>query len=182
MGNEKRVKFLDPAVIEATIAEVAEMAAREDIDAALIGGVAMMAYGSDRLTKDVDVALVDEYLPGVEHVEELIFGGVVARTPQGHTVKLVVRSDEYRPLYVAAVDHAVDVGLPLKVVRPDYLLALKMAAARDKDVSDVKTLVVLGAVDVRSARKIVKEHLGEYAARELDALVDKAHWQKSRAR
>jgi len=181
MCNEKRVKFLDPAVVEATIAEVAELAARGGVDAALIGGVAMMVYGSDRLTKDVDVAL-DMYLSGVEQVEELTFGGEVARTPRGHTVDLVVRADEYQPLYLEAVDHAVDVGLPLKVVRPDYLLALKMAAARDKDVSDVKTLVVLGVVDVRSARKIVKEHLGEYAARELDDLVDEAHWQKSRAR
>lgn len=174
----KRVKFLDPRVIDETLAEVAEIAVREHVDVAVVGGVAMMAYGSDRLTKDVDVASVDEYLPGLAEVSRLSFGGVVARTPGGRLVDLIVRDDEYRDLYCAAVDGARDEGLPLRVVAPEYLLVLKMAAARDKDVLDVRYLLGAGIVDLKAARLIVREHLGEYAARELDVVVAEVEWRK----
>jgi hypothetical protein len=60
------------------------------------------------------------------------------------------------------------------------LLATKMAAARDKDLLDVKFLVGSGVVDLKAARQIVREHLGEYAARELDAMVAEVEWRKGR--
>jgi hypothetical protein len=176
----KRVKYLDPREIDETLAEVAKIARRENVDVAVVGGVAMMVYGSDRLTKDVDVASVDEYLPGLEEVRQLSFGGVVVRTPRGREFDLIVREDEYRELYNAAVDSARDEGLPLRVITPEYLLATKMAAARDKDLLDVKFLVGSGVVDLKAARQIVREHLGEYAARELDAMVAEVEWRKGR--
>lgn len=175
-----RVKFLDPRDIDEVLAEVAAIALRENIDVAVVGGVAMSVYGSDRLTKDVDVASVDEYLPGLKEVKRLSFGGMVARTPRGRVVDLIVRDDEYRDLYNAAVDSARDEGLPLKVVSPEYLLALKMAAARDKDELDVKFLLSAGVVDLRVARLVVRDHLGEYAARVLDAMSSEVEWKKSR--
>jgi hypothetical protein len=177
----RRVKYLDPREIDETLAEVAKIARRENVDVAVVGGVAMMVYGSDRLTKDVDVAAVDEYLPGLVEVRRLSFGGAVVRTPRGREFDLIVREDEYRELYNVAVDSARDEGLPLRVVAPEYLLALKMAAARDKDVLDVRFLLGSGVVDLKAARLIVREHLGEYAARELDAMAAEVEWRKSRS-
>ena len=46
----RKVKFLDPKIIEKVLAEVADVARCEGLELAVIGGVAMMLYGSDRLT------------------------------------------------------------------------------------------------------------------------------------
>lgn len=131
----------------------------------------MSVYGSDRLTKDVDVACRDEGLPELEQLKKLSFGGYAARTPSGHLVDVVVRDDEYRPLYLAAIGDARDEGLPLRVVSPEYLAALKMAAARDQDVLDLGELLRLGVLDLPETRSIIRQHLGVYAAREWDSLV-----------
>jgi hypothetical protein len=176
-----RVKYLDPKEIDETLAEVAEIVRSEGVDVAVVGGVAMMVYGSDRLTKDVDVATSDRECPsGFVEVRRLSFGGIVARTPGGRVVDLILRDDEYEDLYNAAVDASRDEGLPLPVVTPEYLLALKMAAARDKDVMDVKYLLGSGVVDLKVARGIVRDFLGEYAARELDSLSAEVEWRKGR--
>lgn len=175
----KRVKYLDPKEIDETLAEVAAIAFREHIDVVVVGGVAMMVYGFDRLTKDVDLATDDEYLPGLlKEVRKLSFGGMVARTPRGRVVDLIVRDDEYRDLYSAAVNSARDEGMPIKVVSPEYLLALKMAAARDKDELDVKFLLGSGVLDLKASRAVVKDHLGEYAARVLGAMYAEVEWKK----
>lgn len=180
MSSSQRARFLDPKAVEEAIAEVAVVAERDGLDVAIIGGVAMMFYGSDRLTKDVDVASVDLYPSGLKVVKHLSFGGVAVLTSAGHPVGVVVREDEYRDLYREAVDRSVDVGMPIKVVTPEYLAALKMAAAREKDVLDLRKLIALGAFDRLEARLIVRRQLGEFAARELDALFVEDEWRRSR--
>lgn len=179
-SKKKRVKFLDPADVEEAVAEVAASAARSMADVVLVGGVAMAVYGSDRLTKDVDVASRGEHLLGLKRLRQLSFGGYAARTPSGHLVDVVVRDDEYRPLYLAAIGDARDEGLPLRVVSPEYLTALKMAAARDKDFLDVEALLGLGVLDLTETRFIIRRYLGEYAAREWDSLVAEFEWKSSR--
>lgn len=183
MPEAKRVRFLDPADVSQAIAEIARLSLEGGIDLdelAIIGGVAMVAHGSDRFTRDVDLASYDDLPPGLRIVKQLAFGGVSALTPAGHPVDVVVRSDDYRDLYCDAIDHATDVGFPLRVVTAEFLVALKMAAARDKDVLDLKKLVSLGIVNLAAAREIVGEHLGRYAARELDKIVVEVAWLKSR--
>lgn len=182
MTSSKRVKFLDPAEVDEALAELAEIACECSCDVAIIGGVAMMVYGSDRLTKDVDVAAADDhpFRARLSVSRRLSFGGIAALTRRKHPVDVVVREDEYRNLYNKAVESAVDQGLPLRVVTPEYLAALKMAAARDKDVSDLKTLIRLEVLDLVAARQIIRTYLGEYAARELDSLAAEVEWDKSR--
>jgi hypothetical protein len=173
-------KFLDPSAIEQTIAEIAEIAEREHVDVVLVGGVAMEIYGSDRMTKDVDFAS-HTMLSGLTLVKQLSFGGYAALSPGNrHPIDIIVRNDEYSRLYADAINCSVDAGLPVKIVRPEYLAALKMAAGRDKDKMDLKTLIRLGALDMKKTRTIVKSHLGEYAARELDSLCEEMAWQISR--
>lgn len=178
--TSKRVKFLNPDDIGEAIAEVAAIAARSKVDVALVGGVAMSVYGSDRLTKDVDVACRDEGLPELEQLKKLSFGGYSTKSSAGHPVDVIVREDAYRPLYVAAIEDARDEGLPLRVVSPEYLVAMKMAAARGKDVLDLEELLRLGVLDLSKTRVIIRQHLGEYAARKWDSLVAEFEWKSSR--
>lgn len=176
-----RIKFLDPDDIEEAIAEIAAIAAREGVELiALVGGVAMSVYGSDRLTKDIDIACRDECLPGMKKIKELSFGGFSAKSPAGHPVNIIVRNDAYQSLYVAAIENAHDEGLALPVVSPEYLAALKMAAARDKDMLDLEILFHLKVLDIKKTRSIIKQYLGEYASREWDSLVAEFEWKATR--
>jgi len=179
MTGPRKIKFLDPAEIEEAIGEIAALAHSHDADVALVGGAAMAAYGSDRLTRDVDFAS-DLIIPGLPVLRKLPFGGIATKISGDVPVDLIVRDDEYADLYAEALHHTVDVGLPVKVVTAEYLAALKMAAGRSKDEADLETLVALGAADLPKTRKIVKTHLGEYAARSLDHLVEEIAWKRSK--
>jgi hypothetical protein len=172
-------RFLDPKDMAEAILEVAEMARHAQTRVVLIGGAAMVLYGSDRMTMDVDFAS-REYLPELTIVRSLSFGGYAGLSRSGHPVDIIIRCDEYAPLYEEAIDHAVDAGLPVPVVDPDHLAALKMAAGREKDELDLKTLIRLGVLNHHKTRRIVKTHLGEYAARTLDSLCEEVAWLKSR--
>lgn len=174
-------RFLDPKAIEETIAEISEMARRENTKLALIGGVAMEIYGSDRMTKDVDFAALNN-LSELTIVKPLSFGGYAGISKKGHPVDVVVRNDEYAPLYAETIETATDVGLPVLVADPEHLASLKMAAGRDKDEIDLKTLLRLNVLDLPKTRSIVKKYLGEYAARALDSLCDEVSWLKARER
>jgi hypothetical protein len=172
-------KFLELREMDEAISEVAELARREQVRIALVGGAAMEIYGSDRMAKDVDFASL-AHLSELTIVSPLPFGGYAGLSRSGHPVNVIVRSDEYAPLYEEAIDHAVADNLLVPVVGPEYLAALKMAAGREKDELDLRTLIRLGVLDLPKTRKIVRQHLGEYAARSLDSFCDEVAWLKSR--
>jgi hypothetical protein len=146
-------------------------------DATIAGGLAMQLWGSPRLTGDLDV-VADEPLGYAG--EPLSFGGV-RTTESGIKLDVIVRNDEWRDLYVEAIDHAVDMdGVPLPVVTPEYLVAMKMVAGRGKDEEDVKYLVTMTDFDQPRTEAVVRRHLGAYAVKELRAIVDEAKWRRSR--
>lgn len=174
--------ILDPKEIIDALTEVSRMARRENIKIALGGGVAMQAHGSDRFTKDVDF-LVDR-LPGdVLNIKKLSFGGVRSRTSSGTPVDFILRDDDYQLLYEEALDRSKsdpEIGVP--VVSAEHMAAIKLAAGREKDMLDLRILIKLGNLDLVRTRKIVKQHLGIYAAKELDAFVIETEWLKSRGK
>jgi hypothetical protein len=146
--------------------------------AAIAGGLAMQIWGSSRLTGDLDI--VAENVLGYDG-EALSFGGV--RTKEGNIdLDVIVRNDEFRDLYEAALDEGtLDLeGIPLPVVVPEYLVAMKMVAGRTKDEGDVRFLVLQEDFDLEKAEQIVREHLGRYAVRELRSIIDEAKWRRSR--
>jgi predicted nucleotidyltransferase len=175
-----RKKFLNPADIEAALVEVAAKAAERGTSVALIGGVAMSLLGSDRMTTDVDIAASDPI--GTFRFRHILsFGGEAVTTSQGHPVDIVVRTDDYAGLYEEAIRTArEESGLPVKVVLPEYLVAMKMVAGRDKDESDLKTVIRLKAVTFDGAVKVVRKYLGVYAVQELQRLFDEVAWLTSR--
>ena len=170
---------MDPAAIDEAVEEVARLADRCGARVALIGGVAMEFYGSDRMTSDVDF-VCSEVVHHVPIRRTLSFGGVAAVTSKGCPVDFVVRNDVYALLYAEALEKAAISDLPVKVVLPEYLAAMKMAAGRDKDEMDLKTLIRLEVVTFEGVAKIVERHLGVYAVQELKSLFDEVAWTMSR--
>ena len=179
-SSSKKTRFLDPEEIERGIGEVAQLATAQAVRVALIGGAALQLLGSDRLTKDIDFA-ADRLIDGLAEQGVLDFGGIKATTSSGVPVELVIRDDKYRALYEAAVDHATRIeGVPVVVVRGEYLIAMKMVAGRPKDDADLEFLIADGGVDLERAKAVVSEHLGPYAVDELERYCDGVAWRRSR--
>lgn len=182
MTSTHRKRFLDQSEIDAGIAEVADLAARERVAILLVGGCALHYYGSDRLTADIDFAAERE-IPGLPGEKRLTFGGIQSHTPSGVPVDWIVRADDYAAVYEEALQHPRRLpDLPVPIVSPEYLVAMKMVARRKKDAADLETLVLSGTVDIDKARRIVKRLLGAYAAEDLDAVVAEAEWHQRRGR
>lgn len=182
-GGYRIARFLSPDQLVQGVEEVRAIAARARVSVLLVGGFAMQHYGSDRLTGDLDFAAraVPSALPVLGSLE---FGGVQSQTPSGVPLDFIVRADDYAPLYEEAVVAAtVNAELGVKIVRPEHLVAMKMAAGRGKDLLDLKFLLAQeGLVELGRAREIVRKHLGPYAAREFDRLLDEVAWEKARPR
>jgi hypothetical protein len=135
----------------------------------------MYLYGSDRLTADLDFVVTSFAFSVLreEHrlpvTTSLSFGGVQTKAPNGVEVDLILREDDYESLYEAACKNAVIVeDVPLPVVSPIYLAAMKMAAGRPKDQGDLHFLLREVLFDkLPELSVVIKEYLGPYAAREL---------------
>src|SRR5579872_4577306 len=161
MTNNFLKKFLGPEEMNRVISKVDEALPRADV--ALCGGAAMQVYGSDRLTKDVDY-LSYEVPSLLKNRKRLTFGGS-GGTVDGVPTDFIVRNDEYASLYERALETAKFVPeAGCRVVLPSYLAAMKLAARRDKDELDLKTLLELKVVPLRETRAIIDEFLGHYAA------------------
>lgn len=163
-----------------TAAQQAAIIARENHQrAALLGGLAMQLYGSPRLTSDIDIVTARE-LEGLVPEGLLTFGGYKSTTPNGVPIDVIIRDDDFRPLYEAALNHAGRLrGIPILVVRPEYLAAIKLASARPKDEADLDFLIVDGPFDMDKTLKIVRKYMGVYAVQEFKAHVEIAHWKRS---
>jgi hypothetical protein len=177
-----RKKFLDPALLAEAVGQVGALAKAEGVRVALIGGFALQLYGSDRLTGDVDFA-AEESVRALPRGTALSFGGEQTEAPNGVPVDIVVRHDDYAPLYADAVEKATRVrGVPVLVARPEHLAAMKMVASRVRDDADLEFLIASGTVDPTKARRIIRKYLGPYAADEFDRVVEVVAWKTSRGR
>ena len=173
----RRSKFVGPQQLDEAIAYIANI--RKGVSVVLVGGAAMQLYGSPRLTHDVDVASATNL--GVKSSGRLSFGGVKTKAPNGVKVDIIVRNDDYAPLYEEAIEAAQSMsGIPLPVVPPEYLAAMKMATGRHgKDDDDLEYLIMSGSLNLGRTRDILRRHLGNYAVTEFDAEVEIAEWKKS---
>lgn len=138
---------------------ISKLAEENGIDWALVGGLAMNLYGSDRLTKDIDI-IADKLLPMSEKqiVGRLKQGGERYNTETDEkvvTVDWIIRNDEFKPLFKEALKAAVKInGVP--VLTPEWLVILKFIAGRFKDQEDAVFLLSRnGLVN----RNLIKEHI-----------------------
>jgi hypothetical protein len=179
----KRKRFLTLDEIERTIDFIDTITSKTNIRVALAGGVAAQLYGSDRLTADVDV-VSSRVPPNFVAVKQLSFGGVQGKTPEGVEVDFIVRSDDYKKLYKEGLERAIAVeDIPFPVIRPDYLMAFKLVAARPKDEIDLKAMLKANSASTaEKARSIIKRLLGQFAAEEFDSFRMEAEWEAERER
>ncbi len=143
--------------------QVGQLAAQEEIEWAVAGGIAMHLYGSPRMTKDVDIIASQDISLTPQH--RLTFGG------SSHTLQVgkyhvqidwIVRSDGYRELYRNALKEAIRLPNGLRVVTPEWLVILKFNAGRQKDLDDIVFLLKQEKlVDRSSVKQKVIENMGE---------------------
>lgn len=124
------------------VKKLAEIAEKENIEWALAGGIAMHLYGSPRLTKDVDV--ISKKRLSIKATNPLGFGGESYQVKVGKKeihVDWIVREDNYRQYYDAALKDATSIKNGLKIITPEWLAILKYIAGRAKDLDDIVFLL-----------------------------------------
>jgi hypothetical protein len=151
---------------------------------ALVGGLALAAHVEARTTRDLDVAVsvagdreAEQFVRGLrskgylEHtlIEQEKTGrlatvrfGAPGEGPDGLVVDLLFASSGIEPEIVAEAETLeVLPGLLLPVARVGHLIAMKILAARPRDLEDVEHLLAIadrGEVDrVRHALRVIRE-------------------------
>lgn len=154
--------LLDDESATKAIEAVSEIAEQHKIDWALAGGLAVILYGSDRLTKDVDI-IATRILP-LESEGILVQGGEryrIATKNQAVAVDWIVRKDEAKIFYQNALKDAATID-DLPILTPEWLVILKYIAGRFKDQEDcVYLLSKKGLVNRKKIKELVRKAGGD---------------------
>ncbi len=137
--------------------KIGKIAEGENVEWALVGGIAMYLYGSPRLTKDVDI--IASNVVSLKANAPLTFGGsnyVIEVGKYKVAVDWIVRSDGYAKYYRAALEEAVVFPNRMRLISPEWLVILKMFAGRQKDYDDA--IFLLKEKDLVNRSK-VKENI-----------------------
>lgn len=166
------IDLLDTESAKEAILAVSEVAAANDVDWALVGGIAVALYGGDRNTKDVDV-IANKLLP-LNSEGKLRQGGErysIKAAKREVFVDWILRNDSFKKLFQVALSEAVKInGVP--VLTPEWLVILKFIAGRFKDQEDAVFLLSRpGLVD----RRKIKEHIVKHVSREAWGLARHAY-------
>ncbi len=144
--------LLDDESAMETIETVGRLADENGIEWALAGGLAVILYGSDRLTKDVDI-IASKKLP-LESEGSLVQGGeryTVKTSRKEVAVDWITRSDEAKKFYERALKDAVMIQ-ETPILTPEWLVILKYIAGRFKDQED--SVFLLRQKDLVNRQKI----------------------------
>jgi len=177
-SSESPKRFLNADEIEAAIREVADLAEASGVKVALAGGCALQLYGSQRLTVDIDI-VAERPIRGLRKIKPLTFGGYASETSAGTVIDVMIRNDDFEEAFDDALYFAAKRrGLPIRVVRPEHLAAMKMIADRGKDQVDLAWLVTSGTLDVVKTRKVIRKLLGPLPARDFENFATEQKWLK----
>lgn len=157
---------LDEDSAKEAIATVGDLAKENNIDWALAGGLALILYGSDRLTKDIDI-VASRLLPSKLPVEgKLRQGGERYRVEtkrRSTSVDWIIRNDDFKSMFQEALAESVEIG-GVPVLTPEWLVILKFIAGRFKDQEDAVFLLSRpGLVDRSVIREKIVKHAGHQA-------------------
>jgi predicted nucleotidyltransferase len=160
-------------VIEELIKKIAQRLDRDDIPYMIIGGQAVLLYGSPRLTRDIDITLgidTDKFQPIEKICKELglkllpqkpaDFAGETKVLPVEDT-NLRIRVDfifSFTPYEAQAVTRTKEVpmnGYPAKFASCEDVIIHKMVAGRAIDAEDVKNILIKNrdSIDLEYIRK-----------------------------
>jgi len=152
--------LLDEESATQAIQTVAEIAEANGVDWALVGGLAMAVYGSDRTTKDIDI-IANRLLP-IEKIGELRQGGeryLIKTNKKEVAVDWIIRKDEFQKLFAEALREAVRIN-NVPILTPEWLVILKFIAGRFKDQEDAVFLLSRNGLVNRNT---IKEHIIKHA-------------------
>ena len=150
------IGLLDEESAVEAIEIVDELAEENNIDWALVGGLAMALYGSDRTTKDIDI-IADKLLP-LEKVGDLVQGGeryLIKTGKKEVAVDWIIRKDVFKELFAEALKESIKIN-DVPVLTPEWLVILKFIAGRFKDQEDA---VFLLSRNNLVNRNLIKEHI-----------------------
>ena len=148
--------LLDDESAAEAIKTVAEIAEANGVNWALVGGLAMAVYGSDRNTKDIDI-IANKLLP-LENKGLLRQGGeryLIKTNRKEVAVDWIIRNDEFKKLFQIALDEAVKIS-DVPILSPEWLVVLKFIAGRFKDQEDA--VYLLSRKDLVN-RNLIKSHI-----------------------
>lgn len=156
--------LLDEESAKQAIEIVGELAEQNNVEWALVGGVAMALYGSDRTTKDIDI-IADKLLP-LEKQGLLRQGGeryLIKTDKKAVAVDWIIRKDEFKKLFQEALNDAVEIG-GVPILTPEWLVILKFIAGRYKDQEDAVFLLSRkGLVNRTLIKELIIKNVGATA-------------------
>jgi hypothetical protein len=173
--NERFENVID--LMEARKADVVEVLSQlEDFEYAICGGVAVAYWVTGRkpTVRELDLLVYPQDIDEIgERLREIGcsvggYGGIDIATVAVKCVGLNVDLlGAMEPWEEEAIERAVKAG-DLKIVRPEYLVMMKLRSEREKDLEDI--VLLLQKVDFEKVRKLVKMYMGEYYLEELEQL------------
>lgn len=176
---------IDPESALKAAKQIISKAESEGKRAAVAGGLAMQIFGFTRATKDVDVIASDSLaLPAKRELE---FGGqiyMVVVDQKEIEVDWIVRSDDKKLVYEAALDHAemTDYGFP--IITPEWMVILKYLAGRGKDHIDLMWLLqqpeLVGREKVISIIDSLMGPMAFWAKQDMESVFTEADFRKQK--
>jgi hypothetical protein len=146
--------------IVSALHDLVDFFSSEDLDYALIGGLAVAVRGEPRSTLDIDIVTDCD----VERALQLLMSLAASPfEPYFDGVEQVIRTGLLLPLVHKKTEIRIDISLgmsgfdkeaisnsslsmiegrPIKVVSPEYLVVMKQLAARPRDLDDIRGVLI----------------------------------------
>ena len=163
--------------LKAALRALCRALSQERVPYAIIGGIAVLARGVARFTRDIDVTVAGDSVTPEALVAALAPHGFEPRIEQAaafaraHQVLLLRHrrtgveldlSFAWAPFELEALrrrERLSFAGVPIEIVQPEDLVVFKLVARRPQDLEDVKRLLLLHGdrVDLKRVRGWVRE-------------------------
>jgi len=176
VGGKTHRKALSVGIVD-TLAAISALFEAQPLPCAVIGGIAVIARGVRRLTRDVDIVVAGSAIDATSMVSALASAGIVVRIPDA-----VQFAQESQVLLMRHAESGVDVdvsfgwlvfeleaiaeateesiaGVRLPIARAEDLVIFKAVAWRPQDQQDLERLLALhaGTLDLDRIRQHVAD-------------------------
>ncbi len=163
--RSSEIQAIDPDLALKAARQMVGIAERHGTKAAIAGGLAMQIFGFTRATKDVDIVASAKL--DLKSEESLQFGGNIYHVQvEGKSVEVdwIVRSDDKKMVYHAALESAEMTEHGFPIITPEWMVILKYLAGRGKDHTDLIWLLSeQGLVDRNAVFGHVEKLMGPMA-------------------
>jgi hypothetical protein len=142
---------------------------------AVVGAAATRLYMPERVTQDLDIAIVADDMPaaftklsaaGFIKENDLSIGGATWRTPEGQIIDVIAGTEDWWPQALLESQSNRD-GQKLPILPLPYLVLMKFQASRARDLGDITQM--MGLAD-EAALEDVRALFQKHAADDLEDL------------